>query len=62
MKWFRPASRSHWYRQCLRRHGSLDAGDMWHEMTTLATGCRFDYFDELVKIATVNGRKAIGID
>lgn len=35
---------------------------MWHEMTTLATGCRFDYFDELVKIATVNGRKAIGID
>ena len=39
-----------------------NAGDMWHEMTTLATGCRFDYFDELVKIATVNGRKAIGID
>ena len=39
-----------------------NTGDMWHEMTTLATGCRFDYFDELVKIATVNGRKAIGID
>ena len=39
-----------------------NAGDMWHEMTTLATGCRFDYFDELVKIATVNGRKVIGID
>ncbi len=39
-----------------------NAGDMWHEMTTLATGCRFDYFDELVKIATVNGRKAIGIE
>ena len=39
-----------------------NAGDMWHEMTTLATGCRFDYFDELVKIATVNGRKAIGSD
>ena len=39
-----------------------NAGDMWHEMTTLATGCRFDYFDELVKIATINGRKAIGID
>lgn len=38
-----------------------NAGDMWHEMTTLATGCRFDDFDELVKIATVNGRKAIGI-
>ncbi len=38
-----------------------NAGDMWHEMTTLATGCRFDYFDELVKIATINGRKAIGI-
>ena len=39
-----------------------NAGDMWHELTTLATGCRFDYFDELVQIATVNGRRALGID
>ena len=38
------------------------AGDMWHELQLLATGCRFDDFDALVKIATENGRKALGLD
>ncbi|HBZ57697.1 MAG TPA: hypothetical protein DEO49_00900 [Sutterella sp.] len=38
------------------------AGDMWHELQLLATGCRFDVFEELVKIATENGRKVLGID
>ncbi len=36
-------------------------GDMWQELTLLATGCRFVEIDELVKIATVNGRKVLGI-
>ena len=38
------------------------AGDMWHELQLLATGCRFDVFEELVRIATENGRKVLGID
>jgi cytosine/adenosine deaminase-related metal-dependent hydrolase len=38
------------------------AGDMWHELQLLATGCRFDVFEELVKIATENGRKVLGIN
>jgi cytosine/adenosine deaminase-related metal-dependent hydrolase len=37
-------------------------GDMWHELNLLATGCRFDEFEELVKIATVNGRKVLGLE
>lgn len=37
------------------------AGDMWHELQLLATGCRYDDFDELVNIASVNGRKVLGI-
>ncbi|WP_304407513.1 amidohydrolase family protein, partial [Turicimonas muris] len=36
-------------------------GDMWHELTTLATGCRFDEMEELAKIATINGRKVLGL-
>ncbi len=39
-----------------------NAGDMWHELMTLATGCRYDYFDDLVKIATANGRRVIGME
>lgn len=37
-------------------------GDMWHELQLLATGCRFDDFDALVKIASENGRKVLGIE
>lgn len=36
-------------------------GDMWHELTLLATGCRFDEMEELAKIATINGRKVLGL-
>ncbi len=37
-------------------------GDMCqHELTTLATGCRFDEMEELAKIATINGRKVLGL-
>ena len=38
------------------------AGDMWHELQLLATGCRFDDFDALVKSASENGRKVLGIE
>ena len=38
------------------------SGDMWHELQLLATGCRFDDFENLVKIASVNGRKVLGLD
>ncbi|MCF0253757.1 MAG: amidohydrolase family protein [Duodenibacillus sp.] len=37
------------------------AGDMWHELQLLATGCRYDDFEQLVNIATDNGRKVLGI-
>ncbi len=37
-------------------------GDMWHELTLMATGCRYDNFEDLVEIATRNGRMALGID
>ena len=37
-------------------------GDMWQELMLLATGCRFTDLDALVKIATTNGRKVLGID
>lgn len=36
-------------------------GDMWQELLLLATGNRFLEIEELVKIATVNGRKTLGI-
>lgn len=36
-------------------------GDMWIELTLLMTGCRFTNIDEIVKIATVNGRKVLGL-
>ena len=37
-------------------------GDMWNELKLMAIGNRFMDMDELVKIATVNGRKVLGID
>lgn len=36
-------------------------GDMWQELLLLATGNRFLEIDELVRIATVNGRKVLGL-
>ncbi|MDP4011330.1 MAG: amidohydrolase family protein [Candidatus Roizmanbacteria bacterium] len=36
-------------------------GDMWNELKLMAIGNRFMDIDELVKIATVNGRKVLGI-
>ncbi len=36
-------------------------GDMWQELMLLATGNRFVEINELVKIATINGRKVLGI-
>jgi cytosine/adenosine deaminase-related metal-dependent hydrolase len=37
-------------------------GDMWQELMLLAVGCRFPEIDELVKIATINGRKVLGVE
>jgi cytosine/adenosine deaminase-related metal-dependent hydrolase len=36
-------------------------GDMWQELSVLAAGTRFTNIPELVKIATTNGRKILGI-
>lgn len=36
-------------------------GDMWQELLLLATGCRYLEIDELVNIATINGRKVLGL-
>jgi cytosine/adenosine deaminase-related metal-dependent hydrolase len=36
-------------------------GEMWQELMLLATGNRFVDIDMLVKIATVNGRKVLGL-
>ena len=36
-------------------------GNMWGELKLLATGCRFIDIDALVDIATVNGKKVLGI-
>ena len=36
-------------------------GDMWTELRILATACHINDFDALVDIATVNGRKVLGI-
>jgi len=37
-------------------------GDMWLELSLLFTGCRFTDIDEIVKIATTNGRKVLGVE
>jgi cytosine/adenosine deaminase-related metal-dependent hydrolase len=37
-------------------------GDMWQELMLMATGNRYMEIDELVKVATVNGRKVLGIN
>lgn len=38
-----------------------NSGILWNELQLLATGCRFDDFNALVKIASENGRKVLGI-
>jgi cytosine/adenosine deaminase-related metal-dependent hydrolase len=37
-------------------------GDMWQELSLIATGCRFTNIEELINIATTNGRKVLGIE
>ena len=36
-------------------------GDMWTEFRMIATACHLNNFDALVDIATVNGRKVMGV-
>lgn len=36
-------------------------GDLWEDLHLLLEGCRFYDIEELVKIATVNGRKVLGL-
>jgi cytosine/creatinine deaminase len=36
-------------------------GDMWEDLHLLLEAGRFNEIDELVKIATVNGRKVLGL-
>ncbi len=43
-------------------HKPFTDGDMWIELRVLLEACRFQNLDELVKIATVNGRKVLGIE
>ena len=40
----------------------LCEGDMWQELSLLAAGCRFPDLDAMVNIASVNGRKVLGLD
>jgi cytosine/adenosine deaminase-related metal-dependent hydrolase len=37
-------------------------GDMWQELRLLMTGCRFPNIEAAVEIATVNGRKVLGLE
>ena len=39
-----------------------NSGDLWNELQLIATACRFDDVGALVKIATQNGRKVIGVE
>jgi cytosine/adenosine deaminase-related metal-dependent hydrolase len=41
-------------------HPFLD-GDLWIEMRMLMEGCRYYHFDDLVDIASVNGKKILEI-
>lgn len=36
-------------------------GDMWQELKLIAVACRYPELEELIKIATVNGRKVLGL-
>lgn len=37
-------------------------GDMWQELSLLMAGCRYPNIEEVVKIATENGRKVLGLE
>lgn len=37
-------------------------GDMWQELSVLSAGTRYTNIDELVKVATTNGRKVLGAE
>ncbi|QIW16199.1 hypothetical protein A4G20_07575 [Pasteurellaceae bacterium RH1A] len=39
----------------------LCEGDMWQELSLLSAGCRFTHLDEMVNIASTNGRKVLGL-
>lgn len=39
----------------------LCEGDMWQELSLLAAGCRFPDVDQMINIATQNGRKVLGL-
>ena len=40
-------------------YGPFNDGDMWMELRMLMEACRYYDFDQLVKIATVNGKKIL---
>jgi len=42
-------------------HKPFTDGEMWIELRILLEACRYFEIDELVKIATVNGRKVLGL-
>lgn len=39
----------------------LCEGDMWQELSLLSAGCRFTNLDEMANIASINGRKVLGL-
>jgi cytosine/adenosine deaminase-related metal-dependent hydrolase len=43
-------------------HKPFTDGDMWAELRLLLESCRLYDVDELVKIATINGRKVLGLE
>ncbi|UZD15467.1 amidohydrolase family protein [Gallibacterium anatis] len=40
----------------------LCEGDMWQELSLLTAGCRFPHLEQMVDIASTNGRKVLGLD
>ena len=36
-------------------------GDMWQELSLLSAGCRFTNLEEMANIASINGRKVLGL-
>ena len=39
----------------------LCEGDMWQELSLLSAGCRFTNLEEMANIASINGRKVLGL-
>ena len=40
----------------------LSGGDLWTELYMICTACHYDNIEDLVNLATVNGRKSLGIE